>query len=132
MRFYRTVRLRRFAMMAAILSLLLQAGFTVWHATAMLSGTIDGAQTAMICHPEAAVADVADEPGEPNNGKNPTPPHQTCPCCLGLTLAAAMLEAPAIPKLVHLASKSRTEAKAAERLGRHPLSPESRGPPQTI
>jgi hypothetical protein len=117
--------------MAAILGLLIQAGFTVWHATAMSAGPVNGAETAMICHPEAAVTSTADQSSDQQEGESPLSPHQTCPCCLGLTLAAALLEAPAIPKLVYLAGKSRTEAKAAERLGRHPLSPEGRGPPKT-
>ena len=116
--------------MAAILGLLFQAGFAVWHATAMSAGPVNGAETAMICHPEAAVTGAADQSGEPQEGETPFSPYKSCPCCLGLTLTAALLEAPAIPKLVHLAGKSRTEAKAAERLGRHPLSPEGRGPPQ--
>jgi len=132
MRICRTIHLRRFAAMAAILGLLIQAGFTVWHATAMLSGAVDGVETAMICHPEAPVAGATGQSGEPQDGENPFSPYQSCPCCLGLSLTAAPLEAPAIPKLVHLAGKARTEAKAAERLGRHPLSPEGRGPPQTI
>jgi len=132
MRFYRTVRLRRFAAIAAILGLLLQLGFTVWHATAMLASAADGASTAMICHPETAVTSDAEGSGEPLGSESQPSPYQNCPCCFGLTLAAAPLEAPAIPKLVYLASKSRTEAKAAERIGRHPLSPESRGPPQTV
>lgn len=132
MRFYRTTRLRRLAALTAILGLLIQAGFTVWHATAMITGTADGTEAAMICHPEATFAGITDERGEPQSGDNPFSPYQSCPYCLGLTLAAALLDAPAIPKLVHLASKGRTEAKAAERLGRHPLSPQGRGPPQTI
>lgn len=132
MRFYRTTGLRRFAALIAVLGLLAQAGFTVWHATAMFAGAADGAETAMLCHPGAAVPGATDERGDPQNGESPVSPYQTCPCCLGLTLAAALLDAPAIPKLVHLASKGRTEAKAAERLGRHPLSRQGRGPPQTI
>ena len=98
----------------------------------MLDGALKGDETAMICHPDAAVSVAPDQNGEPQGSEQPLPTYQNCPCCLGLTLAGVLLDAPTIPKLAHLASKARTEDKAAESLGRHLLAPESRGPPQII
>lgn len=132
MRVYRTINLRRLAASLALLGLLLQAGFSVWHATAMFAGAVGGAEMAAICHPDAAATNTTDQSGSSPEGETPPTLYQNCPCCLGLAQSAALFEAPAIPELVYVAGEARTEAKAAERLGRHPLAPQGRGPPQTV
>ena len=120
----------------AIAGLLLQAGFSVWHATAMFAQQSaageTGAHVAMMCQ-----AEQAGQSGQTGKGINKAIKPQraafSCPCCLGLVSSAtAPADSTALAQIA--IAEVRFLRAGADDLpgGRHLLAPESRGPPLLV
>ncbi len=126
---FRSIRCRRFAATFAALALLMQAGLTALHGTAMFAYAAGNASghAGMMCHGDGADGQTPD--GANGNGSHNT--LRGCSCCLGMVASAAALPDADIAFAITTESRDTTSSTGIAG-GRQPLSPQGRGPPNLV
>jgi len=129
---FRSITCRRLAATLAVLALLMQAGLTALHGTAMVAHAAgEGSEQAgMMCHSDTTLGGAGETSGG-SDGDRSKNILQSCSCCLGQVASAVALSDTDIAIIV-AAQDLDLASMIGIAGGRQPLSAKGRGPPKLV